>query len=144
MQGEHFHAGITGRAQALLDASGLAWKLESIPRHNHSNLCYCNFWVATPRFWDDYVGGVLNKIATFLESNPDDPVAKSVMEQTQYDDPLPFLPFIVERLLTTYLSLNPDIEVRAYPSQGEPTDIARRIWSGRSSDPYVSASMPPI
>jgi hypothetical protein len=116
-QGEVFHPGLAQRAQQLLDASGLDWKITDVPRHGPATLCYCNFWVGTEHFWDDYVGGILVPIAEFLENNPDHPVSLSVHTATRHHlGPAPFLPFIVERLFSSFLSLAPrEIISKAYP-----------------------------
>ncbi len=115
MQGEATHPGLVKRAQALLDAAGIGWNLSLTPRQNHRTLLYSNFWVATPAFWTLYVGGVLNPIACFLEAHPESDVARSVLQETTYLVAAPFLPFIVERLFSTYLSLHPEIRVAPYP-----------------------------
>lgn len=114
MQGEINHPGLTERAQALLYACGIDWDLSRAPRQTNAVLCYSNFWVGTPAFWEGYVGGVLEPIARFLESNPTAPAASAVMGDTWHTDAAPFLPFIVERLFSTYLSLNADVNVAAY------------------------------
>jgi hypothetical protein len=114
MQGEHAHPGLRQAAQALLDASGIDWQLNDVPRQGHGTLSYCNFWVGSPRFWDAYVGQVLVPIADFLENNADHPAARAVMLDTTHTDPAPFLPFIVERLFSTYLSLTPQCKVASY------------------------------
>jgi len=80
MQGEVYHPGLTKRAQALLDASGVDLEIASMGRHGPAILCYCNFWVGTERFWDDYVGGVLSPIAEVLEYQPDSAVSRAVHE----------------------------------------------------------------
>jgi hypothetical protein len=114
MQGEVAHPGLTACAQDLLRATGIQWDLSQTPRHNQSNLCYSNFWVGTERFWDDYVGGILNPIALYLEQNPDTEVSQALMSDTRHTDRAPFLPFVVERLFSTFLSLRPGIKVAAY------------------------------
>jgi hypothetical protein len=114
MQGEHAHPGLQEAAQSLLDAAGIGWRLNEVPRQGNGTLSYCNFWVGTPCFWDSYVGGVLVPIADFLEGNPDHPVARAVMLDTTHTDPAPFLPFIIERLFSTYLSLNAKCKVASY------------------------------
>jgi hypothetical protein len=114
MQGEINHPGLTERTQALLDASGIAWNISAVPRHTAKNLCYSNFWVGSQTFWESYVGGILDKIVRFLEQNPDSAAARSVMDVTYHTDAAPFLPFIVERLFSTFLSLNEDVSVAAY------------------------------
>lgn len=115
MQGEANHPGLMARAQALLDASGVAIDVSSTPRNDARTLCYSNFWVGSEQFWDEYVGGVLEPIARFLESNPTSEVSRSVLDATWHSDPAPFLPFIVERLFSTFLAIRRDISARAYP-----------------------------
>jgi len=115
MQGEQAHPGLTHSTQALLDASGLDWTIADTPRHGPASLAYCNFWVGSPRFWDEYVGGTLLPIADFLEANPSHTAARAVMLDTTHTDPAPFLPFIVERLFSTYISLHPEVSRAAYP-----------------------------
>ncbi|MGQ7939362.1 hypothetical protein [Paraburkholderia sp. D1E] len=114
MQGEHAHPGLQQAAQSLLDASGISWQLSDVPRQGNGILSYCNFWVGSPRFWEAYVGQILLPISDFLENNPDHPVSRSVMRDTTHTDPAPFLPFIIERLFSTYLSLNSQCAVASY------------------------------
>ncbi|MCO1382562.1 hypothetical protein [Burkholderia multivorans] len=115
MQGEINHPGLMGRAQALLNAVGVDLKIDDAPRNDARTLCYSNFWVGTEKFWDAYIGGVVEPIATFLEENPEHAVTRSVMGETWHSDAAPFLPFIVERLFSTFLAQHPQINVAAYP-----------------------------
>lgn len=117
MQGEAAHPGLIGRAQDLLDVSGVELRIADMPRHGPHLLCYGNFWVGTERFWNEYVGGILVPIAEFLEKNPDHSTSRSALDTTRHTDPGPFLPFIVERLFSSFLSRPPrDIAVRGYPT----------------------------
>ncbi|TCF98197.1 hypothetical protein BZM26_27105 [Paraburkholderia strydomiana] len=106
MHGEAFHPGIVARGQALLNLAGIDWDLRDAPRNGERTLCYSNFWIGSAAFWESYVGGVLDPIARFLEQNPDDPVARDVMDPTTHYTSAPFLPFIVERLFSTFLALH--------------------------------------
>lgn len=115
MQGEIAHPGLIKRAQSLLDACGIRWNLANVGRQNHHNLCYSNFWIASEKFWDAYVGGILVPIVEFLEKNPASKEALDVFEDTVHTEKAPFLPFIIERLFSTYLSENPSIRVLPYP-----------------------------
>jgi hypothetical protein len=115
MDRESMHPGLIGRAQALLDASRVNLQLSETPRHAPDQVCYNNYWVGTERFWDDYVGGVLNPIAEFLEREPQSEAALSVFAPTFHYEPAPFLPFIIERLFSTYLS-HAKPKVVAYPT----------------------------
>jgi hypothetical protein len=114
MQGEHAHPGLTDAAQSLLEASGVDLDIGKTPRHGPGLLAYSNFWVGSERFWDAYVGDALVRIAAFLEQNPEHPAARRVMEETAHTDPAPFLPFIVERLFSTFISQRPNVTVVSY------------------------------
>lgn len=110
-QGEGVHPGLIRRAQALLDAAGIGWDLSATPRHNHTNTCFGNFWVGTPCFWDGYVGNVLDPVARYLETLPGSDVARAVLEPAPYLVDAPYLPFIAERLFSTYLSRHAELAV---------------------------------
>lgn len=115
MQGEYAHPGITQVAQDLLTEVGLPWDLSQTPRQNNQVLAFANFWVAKTRFWHDYIGGVLLPIARFIEQQQQHSVVKKVFSATRHTDEASYLPFIIERLFSTYLSFHPHILVAAYP-----------------------------
>ncbi|CAH2790525.1 MAG: FIG00458786: hypothetical protein [uncultured Paraburkholderia sp.] len=119
MQGEHAHPGLVERSQLLLDACAIPWTLRDAPRQGPAMLCYCNFWVGTERFWEEYVGKVLEPISTFLETQSSTEAARAVLELTVHSDDAPFLPFIAERLFSTFLSLTPELKIAAYPIEGD-------------------------
>ena len=104
MEADWYHPGLVDRAQALLDACGIGWSLRDTARQGPDVVCYSNFWIATEKVWDDYVGGVLVPISEFMERHPESAVAQAVLAPTFHREPAPFLPFIVERLFSTYLS----------------------------------------
>lgn len=143
MQGEIAHPGITDAAQKLLDACEIEWDLSKIDRHEPDILCYSNFWAGTERFWDEYVGGVLDRIARYLEKNSDSETAKLAMIGTRHTDPAPFLPFIVERLFTTFLSLRRDLRVSAHPIRYQALDYCQTQFETELvayMKPYVEAA----
>ena len=119
MQGEYAHPGISSAAQSLLDACGLGVDIKNTPRHGPGVLAYANFWVGSREFWCQYVGGLLNPIAEFLENNPSHSATKCVMQETTHTDTAPYLPFIIERLFSTYLSAYPEYKIGAYQIDGE-------------------------
>jgi len=124
MQGEITHPNLVSRAQALLDVSGIELQIADVPRHGPKLLCYCNFWVGTEKFWEDYVGGILVPIAEFLDNYPDHPTSLSVLEPTSHSDPAPFLPFIIERLFSSFLSLPAcEFSSRCFPMDPERTSL---------------------
>jgi hypothetical protein len=114
-QGEPWHPGLAVAAQGLLDAAGIGWQIAQVPRQSSAHLSYSNFWVANERFWDAYVGGILVPIADFLDHHEGHPVTRSVLESTYHTDEASYLPFIIERLFSTFLSMRPDIRSEAYP-----------------------------
>jgi hypothetical protein len=119
MQGEFAHRGLCIVAQELLDICGINVRIDRIPRHGPDILLYSNFWVGSPKFWKSYVGDWLVPIADFLEANPDHAVSLAVMQQTTHTNPAPFLPFIVERLFSTFLSINKDCNFIGYKIEAD-------------------------
>jgi len=113
MQAEANHPGITTCARNLLAAANIPLDINTQRRHSRQVLSYSSFWLGTPRFWDIYVGQVLDPLARFIEENPDHPSVKSSLQETFHTDPTPFLPFITERLFTTFLADNPKIKHRS-------------------------------
>lgn len=114
-QGESAHPGLTARSQSLLDAVGIPLRLSETPRHGAKWLAYCNFWAGTEEFWDGYVGGVLLPISDFLDAEPDHPAVRSIVTDTQHTQPTPYLPFMIERLYSTWISLHPVLQVADFP-----------------------------
>lgn len=114
MQGEENHPGIVKCTQDLLDECGIAWDISQTPRHGADVLCYSNFWVGNEKFWEEYVGGVLNPIAKHIEDNPNSPAVQAVMGETWHTDSAPYLPFIIERLFSTFLSIRKDIKASSF------------------------------
>jgi hypothetical protein len=109
MQGELAHPGLVNLAKDLLVKVGLNNLNLMEKRQGPDILCYCNFWVGTPKFWDDYVGGVLMPIVEFIEGSFGFDLASKVTSDTNHTEQAPFLPFIIERLFSTFLQSRPDI-----------------------------------
>lgn len=114
-QGESIHTGLIENSQALLDAVGISICLQSIPRHDAKLAAYCNFWIADQPFWEQYVGGILVPISNFLDTEPDHPASIGILRTTQHTQPAPLLPFMVERLYSTWISLQNGLNIAAYP-----------------------------
>lgn len=134
MQGEPAHPGLADRSQALLNACGIDLKIDEMPRHGPALLCFCNYWVGSERFWDEYVGRLLLPIAQFIEANPDHPACRAILGPTvHYIESTPFLPFMIERLFSSYLSLHAErLSIRAFardPLQACFDDFERKLVS---------------
>ncbi|MEB0136053.1 hypothetical protein QN362_11995 [Actimicrobium sp. CCC2.4] len=115
MQGEIAHPGLCTLAQKLFDVCKLDINLKLVPRHGPNILLYSNFWVGSEKFWTGFVGGWLLPIAEFLENNPEHTVTRAVMKETGHTSPTPFLPFIIERLFSTFLSITSGWKYISYP-----------------------------
>lgn len=112
---EVFHPGIIEVARNLLKVAGVDLSISTDQRHGQEVLAYSSFWCGSEKFWDLYVGGVLNKLALFIEQNPDNPVVKAALSDTYHYDPAPYLPFITERLFTTFLSQELSVKYAGFP-----------------------------
>lgn len=112
---EACHTGIVKIAQQLLSDASIKLVLDIDARHDSSVLSYSSFWCGTRSFWHSFVGEILNPLAIFLEANPNAPSVQNAMQETLHADPAPFLPFITERLFTTYISQKPDLTIASYP-----------------------------
>jgi len=110
MQGEHAHPGIIGAAQRLLKAAQIPLELDVHLRHGEDILLYCNFWVGNEWFWENYVGKILMPVVKLLESAQDLTTIDNILETTHHTDPAPYLPFIIERLFSTFLATTPDTQ----------------------------------
>lgn len=114
MQGDIAHPGLKQAAQNLLAAVEIPLDIQSTPRHGANFLAYSNFWVGTPGFWEGYVGGILKPIFTFIQKYPTNIAVKESMLDTRHTVAAPLLPFIIERLFSTYISTNIGIDARPY------------------------------
>lgn len=116
MQGESAHPGLTRKGQDLLTACGIKMDLGSVGRQGPDVWCFSNFWVGSRAFWEEYVGEVIWPVLTFVSQNPGHPSVRAALEVTSHVTPAPFLPFIVERLFSTFLSTHPlwRAKTRAY------------------------------
>ena len=120
MQAEANHAGIVDVANNLLKDAGVNLTIDTRQRHDNSVLSYSSFWCGNTRFWQAYVGQILNPLANFIENNPEAPSVKTALKETFHTDPSPYLPFITERLFTTYIAQQSNLKFHHYPLN--PTD----------------------
>jgi hypothetical protein len=114
MQAETNHTGIVDVANRLLEDAGVNLTLDTEQRHDHSVLAYSSFWCGNAKFWEAYVGKILSPIASFIENNPEAPSVKAALQETFHTDPSPYLPFITERLFTTFISQEKTLRLRHY------------------------------
>ena len=105
-QAECCHPGIFEISKSLIKkVTGL--DITQMPRATHRDLAFCNFWVGSQAFWEKFI--------PFCEK-----ISKEMLLErdiffkttTHYNKSnLPFYPFVIERLFSTFLSFNKDIKV---------------------------------
>lgn len=122
-QGERWHPGLMAVANRLLSLSGYTFNVENFPRQLPSVINYCNYWAGARSFWDEYI----DFIKPAVEVIKKDKIGERVFyQETKYNKKVgdfKFIPFILERMLSTFLTLNSHIKVIRYPFNVE-TDIA--------------------
>lgn len=113
-QGEYFHPGIKKIMKYVLDKNDYDYTvLDSIMIEKQ--MCFCNYFVATKKAWIEYMRFV-DIIKHTLDSLPNE-LAIIYHGSANYarDISLGMFPFIVERLLSTYLKLNSyNVHVKPY------------------------------
>jgi hypothetical protein len=101
--GEYYHPGLATKAQQLLNAVGHSYILEDSVRNSPKTLLYCNYWVASPPFWEEYFSflrPMLDHVTEEMGSGNSD-----YTQLTNHGSGLyPYLPFIFERFFSFYLS----------------------------------------
>lgn len=100
-QGDDFHPQLRNLSKLLLQEVGYDPAMLDLPTAPR-NLCYCNYWVANKNFWDAYIA-FLTPIWKYILEN-DNSLVRALRQNA---DPLiqaPYLPFIFERLFSTFLS----------------------------------------
>lgn len=100
-QGEVFHPGITAKTEKILRAAG--YNTDFLKLDTPPNLtAYCNYWAANKVFWDEYIA-FLKPLWAYLNSPEGSAV---LMDSTQADLNIraPLLPFVFERLFSSFLS----------------------------------------
>ena len=113
-QGEYFHPGIKKIMRYVLDKNGYDYTvIDSIM--TEKQMCFCSYFVATKKAWIEYMQFV-DDIKSTLSALPDE-LATIYHGSANYarDSSLGMFPFIIERLLSTYLKLNSyNVHVKPY------------------------------
>jgi hypothetical protein len=111
-QAEVHHPGIIGLAQRIFDQVGVAVDLAMLEQPREQVL-FCNYWAGTRRFWDEYMAfcePVHRQILVGLDA------ADRALAWSRADREIdaPYVPFIMERLFSTFLALRPDLRSRSF------------------------------
>lgn len=77
-------------------------------------LLYCNYWVGSHSFWEQYIAFLKHLFNTILTMPPQE--RNAYFSNTLYfNRNEPFFPFIFERLFSTYIRWNKKIKALNYP-----------------------------
>jgi hypothetical protein len=131
--GELCHEGIIFRASDLFDRAGIGFDPTSMGRNCHRTLLYSNYWVGNERFWHGFMDLNL-RLLDIVERAPPRVRQRYFMQDPKYPDPVPLLPFIFERLFSTYLLMDPTIRGLHYPHTRN--EIVRSA-QGRGLEPRI-------
>ncbi len=110
-QGERWHPGIKGHGEHLLQAAGIEADLGSYI-DGFATTAYCNYLVAGPRFWREYLS-LVRKVMTVLKKYRQEEVGpwqETVHDHRGYH----FVPFLIERFFGVVARLNPGLKILPY------------------------------
>jgi hypothetical protein len=136
--GELCHDGLILLASDLFDRAGIEFDPASMGRNSHSTLLYSNYWVGNERFWHGFMALNLRLLDT-VERLPPSVRQRYFMQDPNYPDPVPLLPFIFERLFSTFLLMDPTIRGLPYPHSRH--EILRAAERDNIEPPMVQAFM---
>lgn len=110
--GEYRHKGLKKLTQQLFDTAGVNFDIYAMHRNNISTTIYCNYWVASKPFLDNFIKFVKH-LDSSVEKMPDLKKAQ-YFSKTQYNTEASFYPFIFERLICTFLLMNSKYSSKPY------------------------------
>jgi hypothetical protein len=78
---------------------------EELPRQTNANRCACNYWIASPTFWENWIKEVIAPIFEMMRSCKE---TDEIFAYTRYRGPTPAynITFIYERLIDYYVARN--------------------------------------
>lgn len=126
-QGESHHPGILSLAQRIFDAVGVDVDLAMLAQPQ-SHILYCNYWAGTRDFWDIYMS-FCEPIRAHIENGLSPPDIQLVRSRADAVIDACYIPFIIERLFSTLLTLRPNIRFMAFPARSGRAFSSR--WLGR-------------
>ncbi|RLS29759.1 MAG: hypothetical protein DWH79_11650 [Planctomycetota bacterium] len=127
-QGERHHPGILGLTQRILAEVGVKIDLEALCQPQ-SQILFCNYWAGTRSFWDTYMA-FCEPIRECIEHRLS--AADQALIHSRADRVIDatYVPFIMERLFSTLLSLRSDLRVAAWVDPS-PQASWWRVFRGR-------------
>ena len=106
-QAEVHHPGIIGLAQRIFDRVGVAVDLATLVQPREQVL-FCNYWAGTRRFWDEYMA-FCEPVHRQILGGLDAADRAFAWSRADREIDAPYVPFIMERLFSTFLAVRPGI-----------------------------------
>lgn len=125
-QAEVHHPGIIGLAQRIFDRVGVAVDLATLEQPREQVL-FCNYWAGTSRFWDEYMAfcePVYRQIMEGLDAAD----RKLIWSRADREIDAAYVPFIMERLVSTFLAIRPGIRYRGLDAEHGRRSSLRHWW----------------
>ncbi|QEY23267.1 hypothetical protein D0T90_01035 [Neisseria animalis] len=89
-----------------------------------STSVYCNYWVGSPRFWQAYMA-FADEFYRLIEEDADNQLGARSFVEHSYVRTYPMIPFIMERLPTLFMRLNPQFKRVVYEY---PEELLKKRW----------------
>ncbi len=126
LQAEHHHPGILGLTRRVFARAGIDCDLARLNQPPRSEL-YCNYWAGTRRFWDAYMD-FCEPVREVLLNGLDDRDRRLLLSRADRTIDACYIPFIMERLFTTLLSLRRDLSFMGWDGAGARRPKRRWLW----------------
>lgn len=110
-QEELFQPGFTAASEAFLLTIGMPLQLGSLVMDSRQ-IIFSNYFVARPAFWRDWL--TVNEKLFAICEGPDSTAKESLVAQTTYPGSVQRKVFLMERIASLLLTINPKWRVRAY------------------------------
>lgn len=110
--GELQHEGLKELTQLLFDTAGINFNVYNKYRNTVYNTVYCNYWVASKPFLNDFIG-FLKKLDNTIDHMPKYNRDR-YFSDARYHTKASFYPFIFERLISTFLVLNSNYKAKPF------------------------------
>ena len=106
-QGETRHPGLLDFTQGLFDKLDYKIQLRELI-NNSDEMAYCNYWVGNERFWKRYMA-FCEPLYNYCQNSLSISEEK-FLQETLNSSGIPLLPYIVERMFSTFLAIGRDRE----------------------------------
>lgn len=122
----------------ILNEVGYNFQVEDV-NLQPEKILYCNYWFGNPKFWEKYIQ-FTEPIYNFILNNKNSELVKFVNNRARYHYNVSFIPFIMERLFSTFLWFDSSIKYKPYIfSELEIANLIRKLRENETKNiDYVS------